>query len=71
MKTLNTLQTNAQTLEKIRNERDKNAHLNIPNMLKFAERIGISVSNGGISMSNSYEPRREKTGLRGFRPGPT
>ena len=53
MKTLNTLQTNAQTLEKIRNERDKNAHLNIPNMLKFAERIGISVSNGGISMSNS------------------
>ena len=44
VKTLNTLQTNAQTLEKIRSERDKNAHLNIPNMLKFAERVGISVS---------------------------
>ena len=44
MKTLNTLQTNAQTLEKIRHERDKYAHLNIPNMLKFAERVGISVS---------------------------
>ena len=44
VKTLNTLQTNAQTLEKIRHERDKYAHLNIPNMLKFAERVGISVS---------------------------
>lgn len=42
VKTLNTLQTNAQTLEKIRSERDKYAHLNIPNMLKYAERVGIS-----------------------------
>ncbi|XP_053380037.1 folylpolyglutamate synthase, mitochondrial-like [Mercenaria mercenaria] len=41
VKKLNTLQTNAQTLEKIRQERDKRAHLNIPRMWKYAERIGI------------------------------
>ncbi|XP_060574519.1 folylpolyglutamate synthase, mitochondrial-like isoform X2 [Ruditapes philippinarum] len=41
VKTLNTLQTNAQTLEKIRQERDKRAHLNVPRMWKYAERIGI------------------------------
>lgn len=41
VKTLNTLQTNAQTLEQIRQERDKRAHLNIPRMLQFVQRVGI------------------------------
>ncbi|KAH3796783.1 hypothetical protein DPMN_150354 [Dreissena polymorpha] len=45
VKMLNTLQTNAQTIEKIRQERDKNAHLNIPRMLNYASRVGIQESD--------------------------
>ncbi|XP_052790793.1 folylpolyglutamate synthase, mitochondrial-like isoform X2 [Mya arenaria] len=41
VKTLNTLQSNAQTIQKMRLERDKNAPLNIPKMLNFASRVGI------------------------------
>lgn len=41
---LNTFQSNADAIEKARLERDKNAHLIMPNMRKFASRVGISVS---------------------------
>ncbi|XP_061184019.1 folylpolyglutamate synthase, mitochondrial-like isoform X2 [Saccostrea echinata] len=42
---LNTLQSNAQTLEKIRQQGGKKAELNIPNMIKFAERVGITLDD--------------------------
>lgn len=42
---LNTLQSNAQTLEKIRQQRGKKSEHNVPNMIKFAERVGITVSS--------------------------
>ncbi|KAK3594731.1 hypothetical protein CHS0354_001556 [Potamilus streckersoni] len=45
VKTLNTLQTNAQVLEKIRSQRDRFAHLNVPNMIKFSQRAGISLAD--------------------------
>ncbi|XP_069121229.1 folylpolyglutamate synthase, mitochondrial-like isoform X3 [Argopecten irradians] len=45
VKMLNTLQSNAQTIQKIRKERDSLANLNIPNMVKYAERAGISLDD--------------------------
>ncbi|KAL3872301.1 hypothetical protein ACJMK2_040234 [Sinanodonta woodiana] len=45
VKTLNTLQTNAQVLEKIRSQRDKFAHLNVPKMIEFSQRAGISLAD--------------------------
>ncbi|XP_062621942.1 folylpolyglutamate synthase, mitochondrial-like isoform X3 [Saccostrea cucullata] len=42
---LNTLQSNAQTLEKIRQQGGKKAELNIPNVIKFAERVGITLDD--------------------------
>lgn len=44
VKTLNTLQSNAQTLERIRKERDKQCSMVIPKMISFIERAGMSVS---------------------------
>jgi hypothetical protein len=41
---LNKLQSNAQTLEKTRLTRDKLAPLHVPNMIKWASRVGISVN---------------------------
>lgn len=54
VKTLNTLQSNAQTLEKTRLTRDKLAPLHVPNMIKWASRVGITVCrfiNHGILMT--------------------
>ncbi|XP_033732564.1 folylpolyglutamate synthase, mitochondrial-like isoform X2 [Pecten maximus] len=45
VKMLNTLQSNAQTIQKIRKERDSLSHLNIPNMVKYAERAGITLDD--------------------------
>ncbi|KAL4219103.1 hypothetical protein ACF0H5_021686 [Mactra antiquata] len=45
VKMLNTLQSNAETLEKIRKEKDREAHLNIPKMEKYAARAGIQLSD--------------------------
>ncbi|XP_021354961.1 folylpolyglutamate synthase, mitochondrial-like isoform X2 [Mizuhopecten yessoensis] len=45
VKMLNTLQSNAQTIQKIRKERNSLSHLNIPNMVKYAERAGISLDD--------------------------
>ncbi|XP_052719273.1 folylpolyglutamate synthase, mitochondrial-like isoform X3 [Crassostrea angulata] len=42
---LNTLQSNAQTLEKIRKQGGKRSEQNVPNMIKFAERVGISLDD--------------------------
>ncbi|XP_022322466.2 folylpolyglutamate synthase, mitochondrial-like isoform X1 [Crassostrea virginica] len=42
---LNTLQSNAQTLEKIRQQRGKRSEQNIPNMIKFVERVGITLDD--------------------------
>ncbi|XP_048775690.1 folylpolyglutamate synthase, mitochondrial-like isoform X3 [Ostrea edulis] len=42
---LNTLQSNAQTLEKIRQQRGKKSEHNVPNMIKFAERVGITLDD--------------------------
>jgi hypothetical protein len=44
VQTLNTLQSNAVTLEKIKAERDKKRHLSLPETIAHAERIGITVS---------------------------
>ena len=43
VRTLNTLQSNAAVLEKARAERQRNRHLNLPNTISFAERVGIQV----------------------------
>lgn len=45
VKTLNTLQSNAQTLEKTRLTRDKLAPLHVPNMVKWASRVGITLDD--------------------------
>ncbi|XP_060079095.1 folylpolyglutamate synthase, mitochondrial-like [Ylistrum balloti] len=45
VKMLNTLQSNAQTIQKIRKERNSLSHLNIPNMIKYAERVGITLDD--------------------------
>ncbi|KAL5012404.1 hypothetical protein ScPMuIL_010955 [Solemya velum] len=45
VKTLNTLQSNAQTLERIRKERDKRSSFIIPNMISFIERAGMSMDD--------------------------
>ncbi|XP_052094486.1 folylpolyglutamate synthase, mitochondrial-like isoform X2 [Mytilus californianus] len=45
VKTLNTLQSNAQTLEKTRLTRDKLAPLHVPNMVKWASSVGITLDD--------------------------
>ncbi|XP_035684942.1 folylpolyglutamate synthase, mitochondrial-like isoform X1 [Branchiostoma floridae] len=51
VQTLNTLQTNAQTLERIRRERGRNAHNSIPQMQSFMDRIGITLDElDGLSV---------------------
>ncbi|XP_063965971.1 folylpolyglutamate synthase, mitochondrial-like isoform X1 [Lytechinus pictus] len=42
---LNTLQSNAKTLDAIRKNRDMGAYKNIPDVIDFAARVGISVSS--------------------------
>ncbi|CAH1272406.1 FPGS [Branchiostoma lanceolatum] len=51
VQTLNTLQTNAQTLERIRRERGRNAHNSLPQMQAFMDRIGITLDElDGLSV---------------------
>lgn len=45
IRALNALQTNAQTLEKIRREADRNRDRNIPDTIRFAERAGITMDD--------------------------
>ena len=40
--TLNSLQSNKQTVEKIRKERDKNKYFVVPNTRRYLERVGVS-----------------------------
>ncbi|XP_019643667.1 PREDICTED: folylpolyglutamate synthase, mitochondrial-like isoform X2 [Branchiostoma belcheri] len=48
---LNTLQTNAQTLERIRRERGRNAHNSLPQMQAFMDRVGITLDEiDGLSV---------------------
>lgn len=45
IKTLNTLQSNAATIEKIRATRDQNCHQNIPDMISMTGRVGVTVDD--------------------------
>jgi len=45
IKALNSLQTNAALLEKVRKERQKNVHLNLPLTAKYLERSGMSLED--------------------------
>jgi len=42
---LNSLQTNAAVLQKVRKERQKNVHLNLPQMTKYLERSGMTLED--------------------------
>ena len=42
---LNNLQTNAALLQKVRKERQKNVHLNLPQTLKYLERSGMTLND--------------------------
>ena len=42
---LNSLQTNAITLKKVRKERQKNVHLNLPITKKYFERSGMTIED--------------------------
>ena len=45
IRALNGLQTNALTLQKIRKERQRSAHLNLPVTRKHLERSGMTIEN--------------------------
>ncbi|CAL4124461.1 unnamed protein product, partial [Meganyctiphanes norvegica] len=45
VRALNGLQTNAETLKKIQEQRNSQAHLNIPNMVKYLGRTGIALTD--------------------------
>jgi len=42
---LNSLQTNAKVLEKVRKERQKNVHMNLPTTVKYLERSGMTLED--------------------------
>merc|ERR1712106_915308 len=42
---LNSLQTNAALLQKVRKERQKNVHLNLPQTTKYLERSGMTLED--------------------------
>jgi len=42
---LNSLQTNAKVLEKVRKERQKNVHLNLPTTVRYLERSGMTLQD--------------------------
>lgn len=45
IKALNSLQSNAATIEKIRTTKDQNRHQNIPDMISMTKRVGITVDD--------------------------
>lgn len=51
VKTLNTLQSNAATIEKIRSTQDRNRHQSIPETIEMAARVGITLDDvDGLSV---------------------
>ena len=47
-----------------------NVYQSLPFVTKHVSRKSVELSTHSSSLAVLYEPRCEKTGLRGFRPGP-